>query len=51
MLEFTHQHLKTGENQFYVVIYGCPEKYLTQEKVDEANKTKQASTHMGSHQD
>jgi hypothetical protein len=35
-----HQHLKTGQNQSYRIIYGYPEKYLPQEKTDEARQTK-----------
>jgi hypothetical protein len=32
--------LKNGEKIIPTVLYGCPEKYLTQEKADEAHKTK-----------
>jgi len=32
--------LKNGEKIIPTVLYGCPEKYLPQEKADEAHKTK-----------
>jgi hypothetical protein len=32
--------LKNGEKIIPNLLYGCPEKYLTQEKTDEAHKTK-----------
>jgi hypothetical protein len=47
--EHARQHLKKGENQVYRRIYGCPEKYLTQEKTDETHETEQASAYLGSH--
>jgi hypothetical protein len=32
--------LKNGDKIIPTVLYGCPEKYLTEEKTDEAHETK-----------
>jgi hypothetical protein len=36
---YGREHLKKGR-KLIQILYGCPEKYLTQEKTDEAHKTK-----------